>query len=110
MMFTDWTPKPSSFPHSGNELRNAISGELNGLKVFIVDEHVSSGRSSHIRTVVGFKTDLYGYREWYDWFRLWQVYPGEGWIWVYRRMSWISEKRLTGFVLKAWAKANKRLS
>lgn len=110
MMFTDWTPTPSSFPHIEHELRNAVSGEFQGQRVFIVDEHVSAGRSSHIRTVVGFKTDSNVYREWYDGFRLWQVYPGDGSVWVHRRMSWISEKRLAGFVLKAWEKAKTRLS
>jgi hypothetical protein len=70
MSYADWSPTPSSFPHSGNELKNAISGNLNGHKVFIVDEHVSGGKSPHIRTVVGFQNYSPAYREWYDALRL----------------------------------------
>jgi hypothetical protein len=40
----------------------------------------------------------------------WQVYPGDGWIWVYRRWWYVPEKTLLRFVEKAWKKASARLA
>lgn len=112
LSYSESSGLPSGFPahDSSSELRNAIRGTLDGHDLFIVDEEVHAGRSSHIRAVVGFKNYSSAYREWYDVLRLWQVYPGDGWIWVYRRWCYVPEKSLQRFIEKAWKKASARLT